>query len=109
MCSIRTRLPPLQHPRLHRSAGKPTNCPCLFLSYASQGCYVETIHKSSGSTRSECQYDCLHNSTCKSWAFSPRYNDCIFYDHVAEDLQLYEDSDSIFEHYDLCCTLPTDY
>lgn len=70
-----------------------------------QGCYVQTTHQQSGATLKGCRDDCLHNSTCKSFAYSKHYTQCLFYDHVVEDIQLYKDDSSYWAHYDLCCVV----
>ena len=70
-----------------------------------QGNYTEIIYQESGSTLESCMEACRANTTCKSIAYAEVYTECLFYDHYANQIQLWEDDSSDFDHFDEECDI----
>ncbi|TVY86375.1 hypothetical protein LAWI1_G008616, partial [Lachnellula willkommii] len=68
------------------------------------GNYTEVTEQVSNSTLKCCHDQCRAiYPACQSIAFHKRYTECLFFDRVVEDTQLYRDNSSEFVHYDLGC------
>jgi len=84
-------------------------CPVsVSISSCFQGNYTETIYQEINATLQECVYACRANSTCQSIAYSARYTECLFYNRYANEIQLWESDDSVFDHYDEDCDVCED-